>query len=142
MDQLGIVKPGCNNLIFVRLAGQLCHCVMLFVCSAVDDVPKADELRTLVKDIWDLRMAKLRKSVDSFMSSDSMVAKVNNLTLMEMNNVREFLSTALSVRQKLKTNTNLNFTLGDSQLLDSRLNDSRFSAAGSSTLNDTTSDTF
>lgn len=113
---------------------------VLFNFSAMDDVPKADELRTLVKDIWDLRIAKLRKSIDSFMSSDSMVAKVNNLTLMEINNVRDFLSAALSVRQKLKTNTNLNFTFGDSQLLDSRLNDSRFSSAGSSTLHDNTSD--
>lgn len=75
------------------------------------------------------------------MSSDSMVAKVNNLTLMEMNNVREFLSAALSVRQKLKTNTNLNFTLGDSQLIDSGLNDSRFGSNGSSSLHDTLTDT-
>ncbi|KAF6020464.1 hypothetical protein EB796_021228 [Bugula neritina] len=69
------------------------------------------------------------------MSSESMVAKVNNLTLMEINYARDFLSEALSVRQKLRTNQNLNFTLGDSQLFDSRLNDSKFSSG--STLDDT-----
>ena len=106
------------------------------VYSAVDDIPKADELRTLVKDIWDLRIAKLRTSVDQFMASDSMVARVNNLTVMEINYVREFLSASLSVRQKLKTNQNLNFSLGDSQLYDSRLNDSRFSSSSHHTTSD------
>lgn len=100
-------------------------------------MPKADELRTLVKDIWDLRISKLRTSIDQFMSSDSMVARVNNLTVMEINYVRELLAAALSVRQKLKTNQNLNFSIGDSQLYDSRLNDSRVSSSSLHTTGDT-----
>ena len=102
----------------------------------MDDLPKADELRTLVKDIWDLRIAKFRNSIEQFVTSDLMVAKVNNLTVMEINYVRGFLQASLSVRQKLKSNTDLNTTLGDSQLFDSRLNDSRFSSG--SVTNDTT----
>lgn len=92
-------------------------------------MPKADELRTLVKDIWDLRVAKFRNSIEQFVTGDLMVARVNNLTVMEINYVRDFLQASLSVRQKLKTNQNLNVTIGDSQLFDSRLNDSRFSSA-------------
>jgi len=45
-------------------------------CSAADNVVKADEIRTLVKDIWDIRMAKLRSSVDVFLKSDATHAKV------------------------------------------------------------------
>lgn len=108
-------------------------------CSAGEDVPRADELRTLVKDIWDVRISKLRSSIDQFMSSDSMVARVNNLTIMEINYARDLLSAALSVRQKLKTNQNLNFTLGDSNLLDSRLNESRRSSSASTPHQSTTS---
>lgn len=44
----------------------------------MDDIPRADEIRTLVKDIWDLRVAKLRSSsLDGFVKhSDISHAKV------------------------------------------------------------------
>ena len=42
----------------------------------MDDIPRADEIRTLVKDIWDLRVAKLRSSVDTFVRSGSAHAMV------------------------------------------------------------------
>ncbi|KAJ8302758.1 hypothetical protein KUTeg_019154, partial [Tegillarca granosa] len=42
---------------------------------ATDDIPHADEIRTLVKDIWDLRIAKLRSSIDTFLKSDATHAK-------------------------------------------------------------------
>lgn len=45
-------------------------------CSASDNIPKADEIRTLVKDIWDTRVAKLRLSADSFISQMEAHAKV------------------------------------------------------------------
>lgn len=46
------------------------------LCSASDNIPKADEIRTLVKDIWDTRIAKLRLSADSFISQLEAHAKV------------------------------------------------------------------
>ena len=49
-------------------------------CSAAEDVPKADEVRTLVKDIWDLRQAKLKKGVDQMISQQETFAKVRMLT--------------------------------------------------------------
>lgn len=45
-------------------------------CSASDNIPKADEIRTLVKDIWDTRIAKLRLSADSFIRQMEAHAKV------------------------------------------------------------------
>ena len=42
----------------------------------MDDIPRADEIRTLVKDIWDLRVAKLRSSVVTFVGSSAVHAKV------------------------------------------------------------------
>lgn len=44
--------------------------------SAMDDIPHADETRTLIKDIWDLRIAKLRSSIDTYVKSDATHAKV------------------------------------------------------------------
>lgn len=48
--------------------------------SASDDVPRADEVRTLVKDVWDMRQAKLRKGVDQMISQQETFAKVPTST--------------------------------------------------------------
>lgn len=47
--------------------------------SASDNIPKADEIRTLVKDTWDTRIAKLRLSADSFVSQQEAHARVRKL---------------------------------------------------------------
>jgi len=52
--------------------------VFWLCCSAADNVVKADEIRTLVKDIWDIRMAKLRSSIDNFLKSEATHARVHN----------------------------------------------------------------
>jgi len=76
----------------------------LLLQHAADDIPRADVIRTLVKDIWDLRMAKLRSSIDVFLKSDATHAKLNHLTLMELNTVRPFLTSALDHLHVLRTN--------------------------------------
>lgn len=76
----------------------------LLLQHATDDVPRADEVRTLIKDIWDLRMAKLRSSVDMFVKNDLSHAKLNFLTVMEINTVRQFLTQALNHMHNLRTN--------------------------------------
>ena len=52
--------------------------MMLLTRSAADNIVKADEIRTLVKDIWDIRLAKLRSSIDVFLKSEATHAKVDN----------------------------------------------------------------
>ncbi|KAJ8967303.1 hypothetical protein NQ317_013772 [Molorchus minor] len=37
----------------------------LLLGFASDDIPRADEIRTTIKDIWDIRMSKIRSSVDA-----------------------------------------------------------------------------
>jgi GINS complex subunit 2 len=46
------------------------------ICSAPDDIPRADEIRALVKDIWDLRLAKLRRSIDLMVTQQEIFGKV------------------------------------------------------------------
>uniref|UniRef100_A0A8C4JGJ4 GINS complex subunit 2 n=1 Tax=Dromaius novaehollandiae TaxID=8790 RepID=A0A8C4JGJ4_DRONO len=48
----------------------------LLLNYASDNIPKADEIRTLVKDTWDTRIAKLRLSADSFVKQQEAHAKV------------------------------------------------------------------
>uniref|UniRef100_A0A670IYN0 GINS complex subunit 2 n=1 Tax=Podarcis muralis TaxID=64176 RepID=A0A670IYN0_PODMU len=75
-----------------------------FSISAVDNIPRADEIRTLVKDIWDTRIAKLRLSADSFVRQQEAHARLDNLTLMEINTTGAFLTQALDHMYKLRTN--------------------------------------
>ena len=46
-----------------------------YLCSAPDDIQRADEVRALVKDIWDLRLAKLRKSIDLMVTQQETFGK-------------------------------------------------------------------
>lgn len=78
----------------------------LLMKNAADDVPHADTIRTLIKDIWDLRSAKLRSSIHNFFSRyDGTHAKLNHLTLMEINSVRPLLTKALDHLHTLKKGT-------------------------------------
>ncbi|XP_046337681.1 DNA replication complex GINS protein PSF2-like [Haliotis rufescens] len=76
----------------------------LLLQCATDDIPRADEVRTLIKDAWDLRIAKLRSSIDVFVKSDATHAKLNFLTLMEINAGRPFLTKALDQMHLLRSN--------------------------------------
>ncbi|KAJ8249242.1 hypothetical protein GJAV_G00232700 [Gymnothorax javanicus] len=76
----------------------------LLLNHAADNIPKADEIRTLVKDIWDTRVAKLRLSADSFINQQEAHATLDNLTLMEINTTRAFLLNSLNCMYKLRTN--------------------------------------
>lgn len=74
----------------------------LLLSSATDDIPHADEVRTLIKDIWDLRIAKLRKSIDLMVSQQEVHARLDDLTLMEINTIRPFLTQALDHMHNLR----------------------------------------
>ncbi|CAH3141849.1 unnamed protein product [Porites lobata] len=74
----------------------------LLLNSAADDIPHADEVRTLIKDIWDLRIAKLRKSIDIMVSQQEVYARLDDLSLMEINMIRPFLTQALDHMHNLR----------------------------------------
>merc|ERR1719319_2229721 len=58
---------------------------------AIGDITRADEIRTMLKDVWDIRQAKLRKSVDQFIQGGFQQAKLNYLQLIELTTVRPIL---------------------------------------------------
>ena len=63
---------------------------LLFPCSASDDILRADEVRTLVKDLWDMRSAKLRKSMDLMMTGGATHGKVREYNTNRMNMCRAY----------------------------------------------------
>lgn len=75
----------------------------LLLGHASDDIPRANEIRTIVKDIWDIRMSKIRSSVNKLISNMDLYADVSNLTVMEINSIRPILPHALDQIYRMKT---------------------------------------
>ncbi|XP_067010466.1 probable DNA replication complex GINS protein PSF2 [Anabrus simplex] len=69
---------------------------------AAEDIPRSDEIRTIIKDIWDMRMSKLRSSVDAFIKAGGSHAKVDHLTTLEICSVRPLLPHALDLLYRLQ----------------------------------------
>ena len=67
----------------------------ILLTEAVEDLEKPDAVKTLVKDVWDLRQSKLRKSVDAFVLSGRNHAQLDHLQLIEMNSIRPLLPKTL-----------------------------------------------
>lgn len=80
---------------------------------AAEDVPRFDEIRTAIKDIWDIRAAKLRTSMDDFIRGEGTYAKLDYLTVMEIHSVRPLLTQSLDMIARLERDSTT-FALGGS----------------------------
>lgn len=58
-------------------------------------VDSREEVRTLIKDIWDARVGKFVASVNSFIGSGAVTARVSQLTPLELSTVRNLLTNSL-----------------------------------------------
>lgn len=73
----------------------------LILQCAPEDVPHAEEIRTVIKDICDIRAAKLRTSMDDFIKGEGTYAKIDNLTVFEIHSVRPLLPHSLDLIDRL-----------------------------------------
>jgi len=105
-----------DSKVFTRIPSEhYREITQLLLETATPDIPRADEVHTLVKDIWDMRLAKLRASTDVFIKSDEVHAQVDHLTMMELNTVRPLLLTSLRFVSRLRKNPEeQNSTINDS----------------------------
>lgn len=69
----------------------------LILQCAPEDVIQSDEIRTLIKDVADIRTAKIRTSIDDFIKGEGTYAKLNNLTFFEIHSLRHLLPLSLNV---------------------------------------------
>lgn len=73
----------------------------LILQCAPEDVANSEEIRTAIKDIVDIRAAKLRTSMDDFIKGDGTYAKLDNLTVFEIHSVRPLLPYSLDLIDQL-----------------------------------------
>jgi GINS complex subunit 2 len=80
----------------------------LLVSNAAEDIPQLEEIKTLIKDIFDIRTAKLRNAVDTVIGQENSAetgsnkVSFNNLTMLEIHTVRPFLPHAADLVARLE----------------------------------------
>lgn len=72
---------------------------------SMEDIPNAEVIKTLIKDLFDTRTAKLRKTIDSMLSGDENQTKLDNITMFELHSVRPFVNHALDLISRLERAT-------------------------------------
>ncbi|XP_025195731.1 DNA replication complex GINS protein PSF2 [Melanaphis sacchari] len=78
----------------------------MLLTIASEDIPQGNDIKTAVKDLWDLRIAKLRSSVDLFVKEGRVQASLNHLTPMEINSVRPVFPDTLDALMTLHEHIN------------------------------------
>ncbi|KAF0770329.1 DNA replication complex GINS protein PSF2 [Aphis craccivora] len=78
----------------------------MLLTVAGEDIPQGNDIKTAVKDLWDLRIAKLRSSVDLFVKEGRVQASLNHLTPMEINSVRPVFPDTLDALMTLHEHIN------------------------------------
>ncbi|KAG6453266.1 probable DNA replication complex GINS protein PSF2 [Manduca sexta] len=97
----------------------------LILGAAAEDVPNSSEIKTIIKDIWDIRMSKLRTSMDALMKSGGGYGRLDHLTMMEINSVKPLLPAAMDNLLRIQMKTKKTAPT-------SSLNTSSFSQSGTS----------
>ncbi|XP_039292849.1 DNA replication complex GINS protein PSF2 [Nilaparvata lugens] len=72
-----------------------------------DDIQYSNEIKTIIKDIWDIRISKLRTSVDAFIKMGGRHAQLTHLTQLEINSIRPLLPDSFNALQKLNSRDTL-----------------------------------
>ncbi|KAG9321570.1 hypothetical protein KVV02_003206 [Mortierella alpina] len=72
---------------------------VVHITSACDDIPSADAVRTLLKDLREARQSKARKGVEALGLT---YIQMDNIGLMEINEIRPFFTKAFYELQKLR----------------------------------------
>lgn len=68
-----------------------------------DSIPKSLEVRGLIKDILDIRLARVRTSLAAHMKGPNVYAEMYNLTEMELSSVRNLLTKGMDQLDMLRT---------------------------------------
>ncbi|KAL1132088.1 hypothetical protein AAG570_010046 [Ranatra chinensis] len=92
----GLLEAEKNSTYFTKMPSEhYMGIVHLLLGVAAEDIKDANLIRTAVKDLWDLRVAKARTSADNFIRRGGRFAGVNHMTRLEIATLRPLLTDAL-----------------------------------------------
>ncbi|CAB3371046.1 DNA replication complex GINS protein PSF2 [Cloeon dipterum] len=87
----------------------------LLLTAASEDIPQAGEIKVVLKDIWDSRQAKTRASCSLLLQDGGKHARVDNLTLMEINSVRPLLPHSMDMIRRLQMESSMEAQISQTQ---------------------------
>ncbi|CEP17668.1 hypothetical protein [Parasitella parasitica] len=90
-----------KNEEFSKLPFHYMELSQMLLETASDDIPNAEQIRKLLKDLRETRQAKSRAGLDVL---DDKWLGMNNLSLMEINEIRPFFTRAFNEMRKLNSN--------------------------------------
>ncbi|KAI8639478.1 DNA replication complex GINS protein PSF2 [Parasitella parasitica] len=94
-----------KNEEFSKLPFHYMELSQMLLETASDDIPNAEQIRKLLKDLRETRQAKSRAGLDVL---DDKWLGMNNLSLMEINEIRPFFTRAFNEMGKLNFNESSN----------------------------------
>lgn len=74
----------------------------LIIGETPEDVPQSEEIRTIIKDIFDARMSKYRAFMDTYVRGESTQIKLDNLTQFEIHSWTPIFTQALDLIGRIK----------------------------------------
>lgn len=74
----------------------------LVIGQTPEDVPSSEEIRTIIKDIFDMRMSKFRAFMDTYVRGEITSIKLDNLTVFEIHSWTPVFTHALDLIGRLK----------------------------------------
>ncbi|OAF67884.1 GINS complex subunit 2 [Intoshia linei] len=96
LDSELFIKPPNDNFMVIS---------QILLNESIQSIPDADKVRSLMKDIDDIRQAKLRSSINVLINSTAEIAKLNHVTPIELFSSKNILKSAMnhvaSFREKL-----------------------------------------
>ncbi|KAJ3055397.1 DNA replication protein psf2 [Rhizophlyctis rosea] len=103
------IEDEANRPAFSALPFHYMEIAHLLLDCASDDIPRADLVRTLLRDLRERRQAKARQGLQTL---DPHYLQMDNLGLMEMNEIRPFFTKSFNELRKLEQPS----VPGDSQM--------------------------
>lgn len=86
----------------------------LVMGAAMEDITNSEQIKTLIKDLFDMRTSKLRKLIDAILGGDEANSKLDNITMLELHSVRPFVTHAMDLISRLERTTMQNNRENDS----------------------------
>ncbi|CAO3698256.1 unnamed protein product [Rhizopus stolonifer] len=90
-----------TNAEFSKLPFHYMELAQLLIDTASDDIPNVSQIRGLLKNLRETRQTKARLGLDYL---DDKYLGMNNLSLMEVNEIRPFFTKAFESMRRLNTN--------------------------------------
>lgn len=89
-----------ENVLSLPISPYYMEVSRLLFRHANNDIPRSNEVSVAIKDLWDIRTAKLKSSLDKLLEKQQLFAQIDNVSSMEINYVRSSMLLSMDYLQR------------------------------------------